>query len=240
MNNDNNPFRQENIDNKDITISLLTRQLEDKSNENKILSEKLEVLTERILDLEGIKKDIEVAKKKAKYDVLKPKYSARCKLDWDVIMDICSYILKGLTVEQSCENLGINKGTYYNWLNQGKKDIEGNKKTIFADYFNAINKTRTALELRYRDVLENEVKKGNVEITKYLLKVVNPSKYNVSTKNVELSEQIELSEEKTLTISSGKINPEVKETFQQMQKLIKKKSIKLTIDDEEIEDDIFE
>jgi hypothetical protein len=230
--NNPNPFSGD-IDNRDITIGMLKKQLEDANSKIKDYDVRFNSLAQRLSDYEGISKDLDAAKKKAaKTEQLKPKYGASSKLSWDVITDICGYILKGYTVEESAQNLGITTRTIYNWMNKGK--TSDNSKDIHYNLFHATEKIRNVLEGRYRDVIEKAALSGDVKSAHLLLRVLKPSKYNVSSgKALEIEETI-----LTETHEVIKENHDTKITVSKIQQLIQRKAINLSIEDED-EDEFF-
>lgn len=66
------------------------------------------------------------------------------KLTPDLQAKIVQGLTSGATVEKVCEYVGIDKGSYYNWMKRGRAAKDG----IFFDFFNAATYAQSATHIR--------------------------------------------------------------------------------------------
>lgn len=62
---------------------------------------------------------------------------------------IASVIESGGSIREACRRAGINKLTFYNWMDRGEGETEG----VFAEFFNRIVRARGEGEAKYRQTL---------------------------------------------------------------------------------------
>lgn len=62
------------------------------------------------------------------------------KLNREMIAEIANYIELGFTIKDTCEAVGIEQSTFFNWKNQGKRDKENGIKSEFLEFLESIKK----------------------------------------------------------------------------------------------------
>jgi len=62
------------------------------------------------------------------------------KLNKEMIDEITGFIELGFTIKDTCEAVGIEQSTFFNWKNQGKRDRENGIKSEFLEFLESIKK----------------------------------------------------------------------------------------------------
>ena len=90
--------------------------------------------------------------------VEKPKGGRPSKFTPDVIVKLKAAFANSFTVEQACYYAGVNKQTYYNWLEKDQR---------FLDEMEAV---REAPTMKAKQVVVGAINSGDVETSKWWLK----------------------------------------------------------------------
>lgn len=86
------------------------------------------------------KKKSETTKEPPIKELSKKKTGRETKLNKEMIAEISSYIELGFTIKDTCEAVGIEQSTFFNWKNQGKLDKENGIKSEFLEFLESIKK----------------------------------------------------------------------------------------------------
>lgn len=88
-----------NSDNRDLTIALQQKQIDDLNKKVNVLQQENHMNLEKIKELHNIKRKVEETKKKNMTETLQGKYfhQKTIKLTWDLIVEICQFIMDGYT-----------------------------------------------------------------------------------------------------------------------------------------------
>lgn len=62
----------------------------------------------------------------------------KLKLNQEFIDKAVTYLLDGNYIVIVCKLMGVSENAWYSWINQGIKDIEDGKKSIFTKFYDAI------------------------------------------------------------------------------------------------------
>lgn len=79
---------------------------------------------------------------------------AKLKLNSKFIEKACEYLEDGNYVVTVCKLMGINEKTWYEWVNQGNKDIEDGTTSIFSKFCKAILEADAKAEARYVKIIK--------------------------------------------------------------------------------------
>jgi hypothetical protein len=85
----------------------------------------------------------------------------KTKLTIETIEKAAKLIALGNTQDATSKYLGIHPCTFIDWMNRGEEDSRNNKKTIFAQFSEAIKKAEGVAEVNHVANIITEAKKGN-------------------------------------------------------------------------------
>lgn len=134
------------------------------------------------------------------------------RLTPEVLSEIAKYHGEGMTVKESCQLVGANPRTVYNYISEGRKQKSGKKRNFFLE----MEKSNASF---IKMVKERMIDSGSPKALEYLLRVTDPDTYNISNK----------------TEFKGNVKSDVT-----LSSKFSKQSIENFIDDSEIVDDIEE
>lgn len=77
---------------------------------------------------------------------LKPKIGRPLKLDEELIKKLSGYIAKGSYAITACQCCGLAEKTFYDYINQGNRDIENNEETIFSQLVKSLKSAEAECE----------------------------------------------------------------------------------------------
>lgn len=92
------------------------------------------------------KKKSETTKEPPIKELSKKKTGRETKLNKEMIEKIARYIELGFTIKDTCEAVGINKDTFFEWKRQGKSDKENGIKSDFSDFSDSIKKSKHSIK----------------------------------------------------------------------------------------------
>lgn len=256
-----------NSDNRDLTIALQQKQIDDLNKKVNVLQQENHMNLEKIKELHNIKRKVEETKKKNMTETLQGKYfhQKTIKLTWDLIVEICQFIMDGYSIEETCGNLGITRRTYQNWVR--KATTAKSENDIYFALFTATATARNFEEKRYKNKVdealfqydiknyftEDEIKalpaekRANLliginnqlavksKIALDMLRIRKPKKYNLA--NISITDETVILQNES-TSKSKTETVEQAEVSNMITQLIKKKSVHVSIlDDEDEQDD---
>ena len=65
------------------------------------------------------------------------------KLNDELIDKMYDIVVEGTPVIYACDNLGITRMSFSNWMKKGEQDFEEDKQTIYANFFYTIKKAQS-------------------------------------------------------------------------------------------------
>jgi hypothetical protein len=71
------------------------------------------------------------------------------RVDSKKLKEVCDLIEAGNFATTACLALGVSKATFYHWQNLGEKHREENKKTMYVDFLDAIEKASAKAEAKH-------------------------------------------------------------------------------------------
>ncbi len=61
---------------------------------------------------------------------------------------ICAHLQAGLFIQSALQAEQVLRRTYYKWIEQGERDLEAGKNSIFSEFFHMIKKAEVEVETR--------------------------------------------------------------------------------------------
>ncbi len=107
------------------------------------------------------------------------------KLTAEVIENIQNWLRMGYFVEDAARMAGIHKATLYRWLEQGREDRENDIASLYADFCDAMEKSRAEAEGMYLNSIKTAASRGQWQAAAWWLersfdKWSKPSKLQIS------------------------------------------------------------
>lgn len=271
-NNDKLPDKPDfsNSDNRDLTIAIQQKQIEDLTKKVSLLEAETTTKTYRILELENIKSKVEEAKKKSQIEQMQGKYfySKNLKLTWELIVELCSHIMDGFSPAQACTNLGIPERLYEQWKKKATQAKSEND--IFYTFFRAVERAKNFEEKRYKSKVDTalfqndfanyftdkEIKEMKPEDRLRTLATINKANLDKGRLALDLlrirkpkkyfQSSLDLTEEtiernvETTTTVNKSESVEQHSMVSKIQQIIKKKTAHVSLFEEEESEDDFE
>lgn len=85
----------------------------------------------------------------------------KTKLTKDLIKEAERLLRAGNYTVTVCQFLGISERTWYNWLNEGEKDLEAGKNNLKVQFFQSVKKAESTSEIRNVQVVQNAAQEGD-------------------------------------------------------------------------------
>jgi len=82
------------------------------------------------------------------------------KLTAEVIKNIQNWLRMGYFVEDAARMAGVHKATLYRWLEQGKEDREQEVESLYADFCDAMERSRAEAEGMFINSIQTAAKRG--------------------------------------------------------------------------------
>ena len=82
------------------------------------------------------------------------------KLTAEVIKNIQYWLRMGYFVEDAARMAGVHKATLYRWLEQGKEDREQEVDSLYADFCDAMERSRAEAEGMFINSIQTAAKRG--------------------------------------------------------------------------------
>ena len=95
-----------------------------------------------------------------------------CKLNKKVCEVICEGLRKGNYVTTCCRAVGIDKKTFYNWKNKGKKGIEP-----YATFLKRVDEAEAEGEMLMMEVIHDNAVSGNWLSSAWVLERKYPNRF---------------------------------------------------------------
>jgi transposase-like protein len=107
------------------------------------------------------------------------------KLTAEVIENIQNWLRMGYFVEDAARMAGIHKATLYRWLEQGREDRENEVDSLYADFCDAMERSRAEAEGMYLNSIKTAASRGQWQAAAWWLersfdKWSKPSKLQIS------------------------------------------------------------
>ena len=107
------------------------------------------------------------------------------KLTAEVIENIQNWLRMGFFVEDAARMAGIHKATLYRWLEKGREDRDNEEHTLYADFCDAMEKSRAEAEGMFINSIQTAAKRGQWQAAAWWLersfdKWSKPSKVQLS------------------------------------------------------------
>ena len=81
--------------------------------------------------------------------VINGKQSGRpSELNMEIAARICAHFQAGLFIQSALQAEQVPRRTYYKWIEQGERDLEAGKNSIFSEFLHMIKKTEVEVETR--------------------------------------------------------------------------------------------
>lgn len=93
--------------------------------------------------------------------------------------EIVNLLTVGVTIEDTCASVGIDKGTYYNWCKRGERARKGDE--IYCDFFNAVTRARVAARKAAIALIRRSIQDGNSDDAKWYLERSDPERWGKRT-----------------------------------------------------------
>lgn len=112
------------------------------------------------------------------------------KLTAEVIENIQNWLRMGYFVEDAARMAGIHKATLYRWLEQGREDRENEVESLYADFCDAMERSRAEAEGMYLNSIKTAASRGQWQAAAWWLersfdKWSKPSKLQISGDEAE-------------------------------------------------------
>ena len=112
------------------------------------------------------------------------------KLTAEVIENIQNWLRMGYFVEDAARMAGIHKATLYRWLEQGREDRENEVERLYADFCDAMERSRAEAEGMYLNSIKTAASRGQWQAAAWWLersfdKWSKPSKLQISGDEAE-------------------------------------------------------
>jgi hypothetical protein len=82
------------------------------------------------------------------------------KLTAEVIENIQNWLRMGFFVEDAARMAGIHKSTLYRWLEKGREDRDNEIESLYADFCDAMEKSRAEAEGMYLNSIKTAASRG--------------------------------------------------------------------------------
>ena len=82
------------------------------------------------------------------------------KLTAEVIENIQNWLRMGFFVEDAARMAGIHKATLYRWLEKGREDRDNEVESLYADFCDAMEKSRAEAEGMYLNSIKTAASRG--------------------------------------------------------------------------------
>ena len=107
------------------------------------------------------------------------------KLTAEVIENIQNWLRMGFFVEDAARMAGIHKSTLYRWLEKGREDRDNEVESLYADFCDAMEKSRAEAEGMYLNSIKTAASRGQWQAAAWWLersfdKWSKPSKLQIS------------------------------------------------------------
>jgi|TARA_Y100000114_G_scaffold64453_1_gene59031 hypothetical protein len=112
------------------------------------------------------------------------------KLTAEVIENIQNWLRMGFFVEDAARMAGIHKATLYRWLEKGREDRDNEVESLYADFCDAMEKSRAEAEGMYLNSIKTAASRGQWQAAAWWLersfdKWSKPSKVQLSGSDEE-------------------------------------------------------
>ncbi len=109
---------------------------------------------------------------------------AKCKLNEGVIKTVVNLLQEGCYAKVAAETVGINEKTYYDWINKGERDLEGNKETIYSKFCKSIKEARANGEcILFKTLIQIAKEKRDWTGLAWALERMYPQRYSKHEKH---------------------------------------------------------
>jgi len=107
------------------------------------------------------------------------------KLTAELIENIQNWLRMGYFVEDAARMAGVHKATLYRWLEQGREDRDNDVSSLYADFCDAMEKSRAEAEGMYLNSIKTAASRGQWQAAAWWLersfdKWSKPSKLQIS------------------------------------------------------------
>lgn len=82
------------------------------------------------------------------------------KLTAELIENIQNWLRMGFFVEDAARMAGVHKATLYRWLDQGREDRDNEVESLYADFCDAMEKSRAEAEGMYLNSIKTAASRG--------------------------------------------------------------------------------
>ena len=126
------------------------------------------------------------------------------KLNEDKMQQICKWLTAGHFIEQAASLSGVSPSSIYNWLSQGKRDIDEGNETIYSEFLEKVVESKAKAEALFLNTVRQAAANGVWQAATWYLERSNPS-WNKELQKQMLDEQTKaLQEEEVIQIEYSK------------------------------------
>jgi len=126
------------------------------------------------------------------------------KLNEDKMQQICKWLTAGHFIEQAASLSGVSPSSIYNWLSQGKQDIDEGNETIYSEFLEKVVESKAKAEALFLNTVRQAAQNGVWQAATWYLERSNPS-WNKELQKQMLDEQTRaLQEEEVIQIEYSK------------------------------------
>ena len=126
------------------------------------------------------------------------------KLNEDKMQQICKWLTAGHFIEQAASLSGVSPSSIYNWLSQGKRDIDEGNETIYSEFLEKVVESKAKAEALFLNTVRQAAQNGVWQAATWYLERSNPS-WNKELQKQMLDEQTRaLQEEEVIQIEYSK------------------------------------